>query len=55
MNSVASTVKALDGRATPKVRPAPVDQESKVMPVPASVSFVGVLLCADVKGKTKTV
>lgn len=49
MNSFASTVKALDGRATPKVRPPAevllgTGHVSKMMPVPGSVYLTGVPL-----------
>lgn len=58
MNSFASTDKAFDGRATPKVSPPAVallgtGQVSKMIPVLGSVYLTGVLLCAEVKGRAR--
>lgn len=57
MNSSALTVRALDGRATPKVMPPAeialgTGHVSKMIPVSGSVYLTGVPLCAEVEGRT---
>ena len=57
MNSFASTVRPLEGRATPKVMPPPEEAAgtghvSKMMPVSGSVYLTGSPLCAEAEGRT---
>lgn len=61
MNSDASVVRALEGRATPKVKPPWVcgdplgrPQVLKTMPVPASVMVTGALFWPRADGRTAT-